>query len=33
MFLHITSAKHIENYTLEIVFSNGKQGIADLQDA
>ena len=32
MFLHITSAKHIENYKLNISFSNGKQGIADLKN-
>lgn len=33
MFLHISSAKYIENYKLEILFNNGKQGIADLKNA
>ena len=33
MLLHITSAKHIENYKVEISFNNGKQGIADLKTA
>jgi len=30
MFLHIVSAKYIKDYKIEIVFSNGRKGIADL---
>jgi hypothetical protein len=33
MFLHITEAKHIEKYKVEVVFNNGKRGIADLSEA
>ncbi|WP_417911168.1 DUF2442 domain-containing protein [Candidatus Electronema sp. PJ] len=33
MFLHITDAKHIEEYKVEVVFNNGKKGIADLSEA
>ncbi|MEL6721919.1 MAG: DUF2442 domain-containing protein [Pseudomonadota bacterium] len=33
MFLHIKDARHIENYKVEILFNNGKQGIADLKTA
>jgi len=30
MFLHVIDVKHIENYKLEISFSDGRKGIADL---
>ncbi len=33
MFLHVTSAKHIEEYKVEVSFNNGSKGIADLSDA
>lgn len=33
MFLHITEAKHLEGYKVEVVFNNGKRGIADLSEA
>ena len=33
MFLHITDAKHLEEYKVEVAFSNGQQGIADLSEA
>ena len=33
MFLHITDAKYIEDYKVEVAFNNGKRGIADLSEA
>ncbi|MGZ8191273.1 MAG: DUF2442 domain-containing protein [Methylococcaceae bacterium] len=33
MFLHITDAKYLENYKVEVSFNNGRKGIADLTDA
>ncbi len=33
MFIHVTAAKHIEEYKIEVAFSNGKRGIADLSEA
>lgn len=30
MFLHITAAKYIDDYRVEVQFNNGKKGIADL---
>lgn len=33
MFLHITDAKHIEGYKVEVTFNNGKRGIADFSEA
>ncbi len=32
MFLHIVSAKYLEDYRLEVVFSNGRTGVADLSE-
>ncbi len=32
MFLHIVSAKYLEDYSLEVVFSNGRKGVADLSE-
>ncbi len=33
MFLHVTSAKYIEDYKVEVSFNNGRKGVADLSDA
>ncbi|MDX8408704.1 MAG: DUF2442 domain-containing protein [Mariprofundales bacterium] len=33
MFLHITNAKYIEDYKIEVSFNNGRKGVADLSDA
>ena len=33
MFLHVTSAKYLEDYKVEVSFNNGRHGIADLSDA
>ncbi len=33
MFLHVTAAKHLEEYKVKVAFSNGQQGIADLSEA
>ena len=30
MFLHVKKAKYLEKYRVEVTFSNGKKGIADL---
>lgn len=32
MFLHIKQARYLNNYCIEVVFNNGKQGIADLSE-
>ena len=32
MFLHLTEAKYIEDYKVEVSFDNGRKGIADLSD-
>jgi len=32
MFLHITEAKYLEGYKLEVSFNNGLKGIADLSE-
>ena len=31
--LHINHAKYIEDYKIEVTFSNGRSGVADLSDA
>lgn len=31
MFLHVVEAKHIGEYKIEILFSNGRRGVADLE--
>ena len=31
MFLHVVDVKHIENYKIEVTFSDGRKGIADLE--
>ena len=33
MFLHITSARYLDAYRIEVTFNNGKTGIADLCEA
>ncbi|CAK8719095.1 DUF2442 domain-containing protein [Candidatus Electronema halotolerans] len=33
MFLHITDAKHLDEYKVEVAFNNGRKGIADLSEA
>ncbi|MEE2717234.1 MAG: DUF2442 domain-containing protein [SAR324 cluster bacterium] len=30
MFLHITSAKYLDEYRVEVVFNDGRKGVADL---
>lgn len=32
MFLHVTHAKHLHAYELEISFNDGRTGVADLSD-
>ncbi len=32
MFLHITHARYLNNYCIEVIFNNGKTGIADLSE-
>lgn len=33
MFLHITKARYIEGYKVEVSFNNGRKGVADLFEA
>ena len=33
MFLHVTSAKYLEDYKIKVSFNNGREGIADLSSA
>ncbi len=33
MFLHVTSAKYLEDYKIKVSFNNGRKGIADLSSA
>ncbi len=33
MFLHITDAKYIKDYMIEVSFNNGRKGIVNLSDA
>ncbi len=30
MFLHVTSAKYVGDYRIEVSFNNGRKGVADL---
>lgn len=32
MFLQVTKAQYVGNYCIEVVFNDGKKGIADLSD-
>ena len=33
MFLHVTSAKPLDGYRVEVCFDDGREGIADLTEA
>lgn len=33
MFLHVTKAKYLTDYKVEVTFNTGRKGIADLSDA
>lgn len=33
MFIHVKEAKYLSDYKVEILFNDGKRGIADLSDA
>lgn len=33
MFLHVTSAKYLRDYLVEVTFNNGRSGCADLSEA
>jgi hypothetical protein len=33
MFLHVTEARYLNAYCIEVAFNNGKKGIANLVDA
>jgi len=33
MLLHVTEARYLDAYCIEVAFNNGKKGIADLTDA
>ncbi|GFO77602.1 hypothetical protein BPLS_P6149 [Bathymodiolus platifrons methanotrophic gill symbiont] len=33
MFLHVTSAKYLEDYKVQVSFNNGREGVADLSSA
>lgn len=33
MFLHVTHARYLKDYCIEVVFNDGKKGVADLSDA
>jgi hypothetical protein len=33
MFVHVVNAKYIDGYKVEVVFNDGRQGIADLAEA
>jgi hypothetical protein len=33
MFLHVTDAKYLEGYKIEVSFNDGKKGVADLLPA
>ena len=33
MFLHVTNAKYIKDYKIEVSFNDGRQGVADLTPA
>ncbi|MCY4283095.1 MAG: DUF2442 domain-containing protein [Gammaproteobacteria bacterium] len=32
VFFHVTDARYLDDYRVEISFSDGKQGVADLKD-
>jgi len=33
MFIHVTKAKYVEDYKVEVSFNNGRKGVADLSGA
>ncbi len=33
MILHVTEAKYVENFKIELSFNNGKSGVVDLSDS
>ncbi|MFH0784412.1 MAG: DUF2442 domain-containing protein [Pseudomonadota bacterium] len=33
MFLHVTNARYLEDYKVEVFFNDGRKGVADLTDA
>jgi hypothetical protein len=33
MFLHVTEAKYLEGFRIELPFNDGRRGIADLREA
>ncbi len=33
MFLHVTEAKYAGDYRIEVLFNNGRRGVADLSNA
>ncbi|MBK5939352.1 DUF2442 domain-containing protein [Halochromatium roseum] len=33
MFLHVREARHLRDYTVELFFNDGRQGVADLRPA
>ncbi len=33
MFLHVTNARYVDGYKVEVSFNNGRKGVADLTDA
>ena len=33
MFLHVSDAKYIKDYKINIIFNNGRKGIVDLADS
>ena len=33
MFLHVTNAKYVEDYKVEVTFNDGREGVADLASA
>jgi hypothetical protein len=33
MILHLTEAKYLEGYQIEVTFNNGRHGVVDLSDA
>ncbi len=33
MFLHVTNARYLEDYKVEVFFNDGRKGVADLTNA
>ncbi len=33
MILHVTDAKYLDNYRVQLSFSDGRNGVADLNDS